>query len=223
MWKSPLQQYSKISEQESPLSTSSAKEHEEPNHHFYQPSYRKGFFLLLSLLAIILGGGLINSVLKLQRTATNRTITPQSCGNSTTEAKALGCEFDLLSSIWLPPACLDHETNAEYREWLSDSERERGAFPFFTDQNLTKRITNEDELSERAFVRTYGTWEQHLGHCVFLQRRLYRSMTGVFRMEEHFRNLGHMLHCTNENLKGIKEVKDGNPKWSYFEVWFGTC
>jgi hypothetical protein len=140
MWKSPLQQYSKISEQESPLSASSAKKHEEPNHHFCLPSYRKGFFLLLSLLAVILGGGLINSVLKLQTTATNKTITPQSCGNSTTEARALGCEFDLLSSIWLPPACLDRETSAEYREWLSSSERERGAFPFFADQNLTMRM-----------------------------------------------------------------------------------
>lgn len=40
------------------------------------------------------------------RPRTTKTLT---CGNSTTEAKALGCEFDPLTVAWIPAPCINHE------------------------------------------------------------------------------------------------------------------
>ena len=36
------------------------------------------------------------------------------CGNSSSEAVAMGCEYEPLAAAWLPPACRDSELSAEF-------------------------------------------------------------------------------------------------------------
>src|SRR3982751_1680124 len=36
------------------------------------------------------------------------------CGNSTTEARALGCEFDPLTVAWIPEPCMYHQVTKEF-------------------------------------------------------------------------------------------------------------
>lgn len=95
------------------------------------------------------------------------------CGNTTAEAKSLGCEFDVLSNAWMPKQCLDVETAAEFREWLlSKDRRPYGPFPFFADSNGHQRIPDEETLSEQTDQFVWRTEEQHFGHCIFLMQRL---------------------------------------------------
>jgi len=230
MWKHS-QWYSKVPEetvsQDELASSPSADDHFEENRRFSRLiNYRATFFLVIGVLVIILSGQLITSQLRNQATK-SKPSTPSSsslCGNTTSQARSRGCEFDLLSYSWLPPQCLDRETSAEFRTWILSPDRSLGSWPFFTNDAFTSQVPNEDALSERILpLMTYTTWEEHLGHCVFLARRIYRSMNGSFGMDPHFGNYGHTVHCTDEVLKGIKEDQEGNPKISWFGVYFGTC
>lgn len=229
MWKPP--RYTKVpkeqpSKDESCPRLTSVDDFEEVKSSSRLFSYRTGFFLLLGFLVIILGGEVVRSQLphRNPKQEAQSSLLESPCGNTTAEARARGCEFDLLSYSWLPQQCLDRETSAEFRSWILSPDRERGSWPFFTDSTFTSRISDEEALSERNLpVMTYTTWEEHLGHCVFLARRIYRSMGGDFGMDPHFGNYGHTVHCTAEVLKGIKEDQSESPHLSYFGVYFGTC
>lgn len=208
-----------------------AAEFNQRNDHPYLLSYRNGFFILLGVLVVFLsavtfGGDVVGSQLRHQ-TAMLVVDTPTSespCGNTTAEARARGCEFDLLSYSWLPQKCLDRETSAEFRDWVMSSDRRHGSWPFFTDEKLTNPVPDEDALSERTMpVFTWTTWEEHLGHCVFLGRRIQRSISGGFGVDPHQGNYEHTAHCTKEVLKGIEEDQSQNPNISYFGVLFGKC
>ncbi|EPE26492.1 hypothetical protein GLAREA_02405 [Glarea lozoyensis ATCC 20868] len=51
-------------------------------------------------------------------TLTNKALAPASkllhCGNSTAEARALGCEFDPLTVAWIPEPCINHQITKEF-------------------------------------------------------------------------------------------------------------
>jgi hypothetical protein len=58
------------------------------------------------------------------------------CGNSTTEATALGCKYDTLASAWLPEPCRDDELTAEF-----DRAGPGGSWKYYSDENLTTELT----------------------------------------------------------------------------------
>lgn len=146
------------------------------------------------------------------------------CGNTTSDAKALGCEFDLLSYTWMPKACIDRETSVEFEEWIRQPERQFGAWPFFADKEGRQRIENIEDLSQRAGLKTHTTQEEHLGHCTFMLRRLHRvrQMQGV---EIAMDNVEHIVHCSNEILRGLKgpDPVDENRLASIFIISFNSC
>ena len=146
------------------------------------------------------------------------------CGNTTTEAKTLGCEFDLLSYTWMPKECIDHKTSAEFEEWVRSPERQFGAWPFFADADGKERILDVDSLSERAGLKTHTTQEEHLGHCTFMLRRLQRSQKGrTTRIA--LDGIDHIIHCSNEILKGLKGPNpiDIDRLTSIFIISFNAC
>lgn len=151
------------------------------------------------------------------------------CGtsNTTAEAKALGCEFDILSYSWTPQPCLDKDTATEFHEWLQEPDRKMGPFPFFYDRQGRDRLQNEEELS-LAFGKTlHTTQEEHLGHCTFMMRRIHRvaESNGRLRLNSRYGKLGHTKHCSNEVLKSLQRADlsylDGAR--SRFGVSFESC
>ncbi|USW56113.1 hypothetical protein Slin15195_G094320 [Septoria linicola] len=126
------------------------------------------------------------------------------CGNSTSDAKARGCVFDLLANNWVAPQCLDPYTESEYRSWLFSSERAHGPFPFFFDIEGTNRVPNEHSLSLRADGQTehdrrvYTTREQHLNHCGFVLKRLHRSLEGKTTLNDEHGAYAHTEHCVKQ-------------------------
>ncbi|KAH6666766.1 hypothetical protein B0J14DRAFT_198740 [Halenospora varia] len=151
------------------------------------------------------------------------------CGtsNTTAEAKALGCEFDLMSYSWTPKQCFDEETASEFREWVWESERQEGAFPFFYDQEGKNRVEDEHALSQSFGEVIHTTQEEHLGHCTFMIRRIHRvaESNGRLRLNSRFGTLAHTKHCSMEVLKSLKR-----PDLSYlrgihsrFGVSFERC
>ncbi|GLA27770.1 hypothetical protein M752DRAFT_49669 [Aspergillus phoenicis ATCC 13157] len=146
----------------------------------------------------------------------------QHCGNSTTVARSRGCQFDLVTYAWLPASCIEQETLAEFRNWLEGSERAFGSWPFFADREGNERIADEQALSERVGVPTHSPQEEHLGHCIFLWRRLARMASTGPVLDI---GLGHVHHCTEhllDRLRGANPLDSERPH-SVFEVGLGGC
>lgn len=82
------------------------------------------------------------------------------CGNSSVEAQGRGCTFDLLTNNWMPQYCSDSVTNAEYRAWVMEPERNLGSWAFYHDDQAQHQIPSEDVLSSLASRRVYTTKEK---------------------------------------------------------------
>ncbi|KAM0707253.1 hypothetical protein Q7P35_006584 [Cladosporium inversicolor] len=109
-----------------------------------------GLYACLAITTITLGmfvGVSMFGVLQEQAKAAGVSGPALHCGDSSTEAQSLGCVFDLLTNNWLPIACSDPYTDSEYRQWVAQAERKLGPFAFFRDENFTRHIHTEDELS----------------------------------------------------------------------------
>ncbi|RFU33863.1 hypothetical protein B7463_g2516, partial [Scytalidium lignicola] len=146
------------------------------------------------------------------------------CGNTIAEAKARGCEFDVLSYSWIPQECRDRETDDEFLEWLYSDDRQLGPWPFFKDQEMKERIPDADALSHRVRMISYAPQEEHIGHCIFLARRLHRAMDSSWTMDTRGGNLNHTIHCTNMVLKSATGISEEYATLrTHFGVTFGSC
>lgn len=150
------------------------------------------------------------------------------CGNTTDEAKARGCSFDLLSHNWVPPPCLDPLTESEYRAYISSPERAMGAYPYFLDAEGTRRVESEDAFSMLADghpvladQHVYTTREEHLAHCKFLLRRTHRAAERKVRLNDENAQFWHTAHCLEElshpDRKPMNALNEG------FFVGYSPC
>ncbi|PTB62197.1 hypothetical protein BBK36DRAFT_1144990 [Trichoderma citrinoviride] len=146
------------------------------------------------------------------------------CGNSSTEARVMGCVFDLLTNNWMPKYCADPITDAEYREWVLDPSRQLGAWAFYHDEQGQKQVASEEALSDLVGAHIYTTTENHLAHCAFLARRMHRLVTGDIAAVAH-NTLAHTLHCTKAILKAVEsnEPSLGAQIGSTFDVGIVSC
>ncbi|KAL5384780.1 hypothetical protein DPSP01_005217 [Paraphaeosphaeria sporulosa] len=130
------------------------------------------------------------------------------CGSDIASAKAADCAFDMLSHTWVPKPCYDHETDTEFREWIFNPNRTGGAFPYFLSSKLTvdTHIDGIDALSAvpaDTWIWSHG--EEHVGHCIFVVRRIHRALEGKFRWSDDVANFDHTSHCAHEMLESILE------------------
>ncbi|KAE9582027.1 hypothetical protein CGCF415_v013441 [Colletotrichum fructicola] len=108
------------------------------------------------------------------------------CGNSTEEAKAQGCKYDILLNHWVPGPCFDKESVDEYRD-----DNSWGAF---SDINMTHRLTI-DEMSNRDFYWT--SIRDHINHCAIMWRRQFYVLFDERRaMDTVVTSPGHTEHCS---------------------------
>lgn len=109
------------------------------------------------------------------------------CGNSSAEARSLGCVFDLSLVGWVPEPCFDAELNQRFMDW---------GWRFFEDQNGTI------EASLERIIESAGTrepfWAQHgyhITHCELAWERMHRALKGGKPLTTHLLNLHHTKHC----------------------------
>ncbi|KAK0620998.1 hypothetical protein B0T14DRAFT_431629 [Immersiella caudata] len=149
------------------------------------------------------------------------------CGNSSAEARTLGCVFDLLTNNWMPAYCADPKTDSEYRDWVVHPSRNLGAWAFFHDPAAKHRIISEDHLSDLVGEHIYTTTENHLAHCTFLARRMHRLVTREISAVAH-NTFAHTVHCTSALLKAISlnstvGVSEEGLIGSTFDVGIVSC
>ncbi|KAK4189809.1 hypothetical protein QBC35DRAFT_429629 [Podospora australis] len=119
------------------------------------------------------------------------------CGSSPLEALSLGCEFDTLSSAWLPPYCRDAELTAEFER--------AGPWSYWRDEAGTITLTVQEVamLGGTENPKFYATRRYHIAHCLFYWQKYWRMRdTGVV-MEEMYDSLEHAKHCARLVLNPV--------------------
>jgi hypothetical protein len=133
------------------------------------------------------------------------------CGNSTQEAKALGCKYDVLLNHWVAAPCLDEDWIAEYED--------DGSWAAFADENMTQQIKTVEEMSEREFY--YTSVRDHINHCGTMWKKqfwaLYREQTAL---DSLIASPGHTDHCAHY-LMDIAMRNETEP--TKVEIGFAGC
>jgi|SRR3569833_41645 len=115
------------------------------------------------------------------------------CGSSPEEARAAGCKFDMMSFGWVAPECWDQELYdemARYRTWNWTT--------------LDGQPISTDEIATGSQHQALATWEFHLVHCVYVWRKLARSVLRGRPLDEFAARYGHAKHCGKELLNGTR-------------------
>ncbi|KAK5938527.1 hypothetical protein PMZ80_009498 [Knufia obscura] len=118
------------------------------------------------------------------------------CGNSSTEARQLGCIFDLSLVGWVPAPCFEPALNQRFLDF---------GWRFFEDQNGTIEVSL-DRIAESAGTRE-PFWAQHgyhVTHCELAWERMHMALQGGKRLTTHALNLEHTRHCAM-----MMELRDG--------------
>ncbi|KAH7139069.1 hypothetical protein B0J11DRAFT_575003 [Dendryphion nanum] len=156
---------------------------------------------LTILLTILLTTALLTLIRHPPSTPAPRKTKHLHCGNSTTQARALNCTFDVLTNMWVPIPCYDAPTTTEYMS----SAPWRG----YSSSSATHLLTL-DEMSERVGHSLLGAdpdpstppyWtplREHVIHCALMWQRQHRGyLEGKGAMLDfHARSWEHTVHCS---------------------------
>ena len=124
------------------------------------------------------------------------------CGNSTEDAKALGCEFDPLTVAWIPKPCFDREVSQEFMAdypWRAYSDK------------TSSEIIDKSQMGEYTAPKYYYTSaREHAVHCLFAMEKLHKAYqrhgNGLY-LDSESTKLMHTKHC----LGVVKKAIDRDP------------
>ncbi|EFY94534.1 hypothetical protein X797_011841 [Metarhizium robertsii] len=107
------------------------------------------------------------------------------CGTSVADAKAFGCEYDILANHWVPKLCIDQKAVEDYQ---SD-----GTWHGFADENRTEPISLE-AMGELEYY--YTSERDHIVHCAMLWRKQYNAFAqGRKYLDSITADPEHTNHC----------------------------
>ncbi|KAF2451772.1 hypothetical protein P171DRAFT_426231 [Karstenula rhodostoma CBS 690.94] len=137
--------------------------------------------MLLSSLAV---GGLFATL--------SRTQTTFNCGTSIEEARALGCQFDVMSFTWSHPSCFDRPLMDDFLAlknwtwWLRNSTS--------PDSSGDTPLSIED-ITTGQYTELHVTWDYHLHHCTYMWRKMHRAILNNKPLDGYIGNWAHTTHC----------------------------
>ncbi|KAI0127133.1 hypothetical protein BJ170DRAFT_581941 [Xylariales sp. AK1849] len=132
------------------------------------------------------------------------------CGNSSSEALAIGCSFDHLTRSWYPPNC-PHYTNNLFR-----TAEPKNPFRYYESLESTEPI-NDDDLF-RLIESQGGVWvekREHLTHCVYMllaQAQIVRDGVNPVPILVQY---GHLEHCASLVLETLRKDDEWHHKNSF--------
>lgn len=186
--------------------------------HYKKPFSALSTWLLLSHFAVFLATSLLwiflaminaSSSPVIHRSAhidsldTSRNFTSKAelltCGHSISEAKSMGCQYDILSNHWVPAPCFDQGAIEEYQK--------DGSWFGFADEKRTEMI-DIDTMSEMDYY--YTSERDHIVHCAMLWRKQFRAF---YEERTHLDTIigsyDHTMHCS----KFLIDMSDRGPDY----------
>jgi len=219
-----------------------------PPHTYYLASIFIITSLSLAIIAIILNSRIGDENIHLPPVPNDDL--PPLCGSSPSEARAMGCTFDIFVNGWMPAACYDRYVASDSESsssYLAPEAAGASTFPVYWDQNFTKPATHED-LEIAAFqngeegvdAKFYTVYDYHRAHCMHLWRL---SGSAVERMAKGEKGVGvyykvasyeHTVHCnkvivdrekdpgkTDTIIPGVCRCVGLDEVWNESHAWGG--
>ncbi len=112
------------------------------------------------------------------------------CGKTPEEARARGCEFDMLVTAWLPPRCIDRELVNEFMEV--------GQWEFYTKLHAKEEDkfgTYDPDFIGSVNHTVWTTRRWHATHCLFMFKKLTRALVNGWTTDAEAVSEPHMEHC----------------------------
>ncbi|KAI2828901.1 hypothetical protein CBS133816_5133 [Aspergillus niger] len=109
------------------------------------------------------------------------------CGTHWTEAKRLGCHFDVMASRWYSPDC--------FNQGVLDEMLTEVDFRWYADREHTQEVAREQVLAGE-FEAVYPDNDYHIMHCLYLWRRLHSAVLEHRFLDDDVYSYEHTLHCT---------------------------
>lgn len=125
------------------------------------------------------------------------------CGNSSTQAREAGCEYDILLNNWVPQPCYDTEFILDYTD-----DESWGAYSS-PDLSPSSRLTPQ-QMSEAEFY--YTSVRDHINHCGILWKKQFWVLFEERRaVDTVVASQGHTDHCAQylmdvEGGVGVEEA-----------------
>ncbi|ETS83864.1 hypothetical protein PFICI_05740 [Pestalotiopsis fici W106-1] len=143
--------------------------------------------------------------------------TTLNCGNSTAEARALGCVYDPLSVVWIPEPCFDKEITEAYQEaadWVGSNDWQG------------KEMLDLDAMSERVAPLGYFTSiRDHVVHCAYAWLRQHRGyLRGGLYLDDDSLEFSHTQHCAEVLVRALDlDVDALEQRTTKAFVGFSSC
>jgi len=142
------------------------------------------------------------------------------CGKTPEEARARGCEFDMLVTAWLPPKCIDRD--------LVDEFMEVGQWDFYEKRNAAEEDkfgTYDADFIGSVNRTVWTTRRWHVTHCLFMFKKLTRALVRGWTVDAEAVSEPHMEHCMKTFLEQVLfgPRLDPDEIETYLEIIYPPC
>ncbi|PSR82834.1 hypothetical protein BD289DRAFT_295458 [Coniella lustricola] len=120
------------------------------------------------------------------------------CGNSTQDAAAAGCKFDLMSYTWVHPDCFDQQLMYEFLG--------ADTWTWAMDEDSTELLNlNDVAMGQHEFV--YVTWKHYTMHCAYMWRKMHRSILTSRELDSYVSDYRHTEKCATVLLDRERDLE----------------
>lgn len=113
------------------------------------------------------------------------------CGSNFKEARELGCVYDVMMQLWMPPACYD--------QVLSERFLAEGNWTWWRDPENGVTMSDE-EMKKGEHTVAYMLQDYHKMHCIFAMEKLVRALRNQWPLIPELISLDHIVHCKHKTL-----------------------
>lgn len=118
------------------------------------------------------------------------------CGSNADEARAKGCEYDVMMQEWQPPECMDKPLAERYLK--------NGNWTWYANGDASV-IYNDTEIALGNHDRVYVDQSYHRHHCIFAWERMVRALRTQKPLIEKMVDYDHVMHCKMNTLRTFEE------------------
>ena len=122
----------------------------------------------------------------------------QHCGSNWEEATELGCVYDVMMQLWMPPACYDSV--------LSERFLLEGNWTWWATPDADTIMTDA-EMREGKHTVAYMLQDYHKNHCVFAMEKLVRALRNQWPLIPELVSYDHIVHCRHKTLMRTDPVR----------------
>ncbi|MCJ1444135.1 MAG: hypothetical protein MMC23_004636 [Stictis urceolatum] len=172
---------------------------------------------LLLAIGLLTASTLIQTSRLSRMTSTSPANVTRGCGNSSAEARAAGCVFDIMNFSWQHPECFDRELSERYLKRVE----QHGPLKWYKDANKTIEVPNDIEVLQ-DYIVLWGEHRYHNMHCLYGWELLHKGIAEKRSVIEFLVDVEHTEHCTKVVGYEADSVMQASIDTDVL-TWFNPC